>query len=116
MNLRDANPADFPAILALNAESVHFLSPLDPQRLQHLHEQASLHVVAEQQGELAGFLMAVREGADYDSINYCWFAERYAQFLYVDRVVVGVPWQGQGIGRVISTPVPGGATERCGPS
>jgi len=94
--IRDATASDFPAILALNAESVHFLSPLDDARLQRLHAQAAYHRVVEIDGEVAAFLLVLREGADYDSPNYLWFAQRYAQFLYVDRIVVDARRQGQG--------------------
>ena len=95
--IRDATASDFPAILALNAESVHFLSPLDDARLQRLHAQAAYHRVVEIDGEVAAFLLVLREGADYDSPNYLWFAQHYPQFLYVDRIVVDTRRQGQGL-------------------
>ena len=95
--IRDATASDFPAILALNAESVHFLSPLDEARLQSLQTQAAYHRVVEIDGEVAAFLLVLREGADYDSPNYLWFAQRYPQFLYVDRIVVDARRQGQGL-------------------
>lgn len=96
--IRPAGADDFPAILALNAESVHFLSPLDATRLQALHAQAAYHRVVDIDGRVVAFLLALREGADYDSPNYRWFAQRYAQFLYIDRVVVGAAQQGRGLG------------------
>jgi predicted GNAT superfamily acetyltransferase len=34
------------------------------------------------------FLIALAPGADYDSPNYQWFAQRYRDFVYVDRIVV----------------------------
>jgi len=37
--LRDATPADFPAILALNEASVAVLSPLDGPRLARLRQE-----------------------------------------------------------------------------
>jgi predicted GNAT superfamily acetyltransferase len=99
--IRDATRNDFPAILALNAESVHFLSPLDAVRLQHLHAQAAYHRLVEIDGAIAAFLLVLREGADYDSPNYRWFAQRYAQFLYVDRIVVAAAQQGQRLGALL---------------
>jgi predicted GNAT superfamily acetyltransferase len=96
--IREVTPADFPAILALNAESVQFLSPLDASRLQVLHAQAAYHRVAETQGRVAAFLLAFRECSDYASPNYRWFAQHYAEFLYIDRVVVHVAQQGRGLG------------------
>ncbi|HEX6833466.1 MAG TPA: GNAT family N-acetyltransferase [Rudaea sp.] len=98
MILRDAHAGDFASILALNAESVHFLSPLDPARLAHLHAQAAYHRVVDVDGSVRAFLLAFREGADYDSPNYRWFARQYAQFLYIDRVVVSPAARGQGLG------------------
>lgn len=100
--LRDAVPADFAAILRLNAESVHFLSPLTPERLQALHDEAAYHRVAvDADGAVQAFVLAFREGCRYDSINYRWFAARYERFLYIDRVVVSASQQGRGIGPLL---------------
>lgn len=96
--VRDATPADFPAILALNEAFVSVLSPLDGERLARLHAQAALHRVIEQDGRVGAFLLAFREGADYDSPNYRWFAQRHARFLYVDRIVVAGTTQARGAG------------------
>jgi predicted GNAT superfamily acetyltransferase len=96
--IRNAIADDFPAILALNAESVHFLSPLDAMRLRALHAQSAYHRVVEHEEKVAAFLLAFREGADYDSPNYRWFAQRYAQFLYIDRIVVAATARGLGFG------------------
>jgi predicted GNAT superfamily acetyltransferase len=96
--IRNATPDDFPAILALNAESVHFLSPLDAMRLRLLHAQAAYHRVVEHEQKVAAFLLAFRQGADYDSPNYRWFAQHYARFLYIDRIVVDASARGLGFG------------------
>jgi len=96
--IRDTKIADFPAILALNLEMEQYLSPLSQDLLSDLHAVAVYHRVIEtKQGEVAGFLLALREGADYSSVNYLWIAERYRQFLYVDRVVVAPDQQGSGL-------------------
>ncbi|MEO8780167.1 MAG: GNAT family N-acetyltransferase [Rhodanobacter sp.] len=99
--LRDATPADFPAILALNEAFVAVLSPLDGARLAQLHAQAALHRVIAQDGRIEAFLLAFREGADYDGANYRWFAQRHARFLYVDRIVVAGGGQAQGAGSAL---------------
>ena len=98
MTIRDAAQNDFPAILELNAASVHFLSPLDAAKLQHLHAQAAYHRVVELQGRVVAFLLAFREGAPYDSPNYQWFTRHYPVFLYIDRVVVDPAARGLGLG------------------
>lgn len=93
--------ADFPALLALNEESVHFLSPLSAERLNHLHSQAALHLVLEKDGQVLAFVLAFREGVDYDSPNYVWFSGHYPSFLYIDRVVVAKHAQGLGTGSLL---------------
>ena len=100
--IRDAKIADFPAILGLNLEMEQYLSPLNEELLRDLHAVAVYHRVIEtKQGEVAGFLLALREGADYSSVNYRWFAERYRQFLYVDRIVVAAAQQGKRLGQLL---------------
>jgi predicted GNAT superfamily acetyltransferase len=96
--IRPAEEGDFPAVLALNEESVEVLAPLTRERLDRLHRTASLHWVIEDGDRVVGFVMAFREGIAHDSVNYLWFAERYPKFLYIDRVVVGAQYQGQGLG------------------
>jgi predicted GNAT superfamily acetyltransferase len=94
--IRDARPADFPAIAALNLQSEQYLSPMSPARLAQLHAWAAYHRVIETEGQVAAFLLAFREGAGYDSPNYRWFSARYASFVYIDRVVVAPVHRGKG--------------------
>ena len=101
MNLRPATRADFSTALALNEQSVQFLSPLSARRLARLHAASALHCVAEQDGCVIAFLLAFREGADYDSVNYAWFAQRYPRFLYIDRVVVALDSRAHGTGSAL---------------
>lgn len=96
-----ATEADFAAILALNEESVQFLSPLTSARLQQLHAQSELHRLIEIDGAIAAFVLVFRDGAQYDSVNYRWFAQRFPRFLYVDRVVVSSRYRGRGLGVVL---------------
>lgn len=98
MPLRTASYMDFHAILALNDESEHFLSPLDEFRLTQLHEMSAVHWVMDGPDGILGFLLAFREQTDYDSLNYRWFQDRYSQFLYIDRVVVDGGKQSIGVG------------------
>jgi len=96
--LRDATEDDFAEIVALNAKAVHFTSPMDLARLRHLHAQAAYHRVVESGAGVVAFLLAFREGADYDSPNYRWFVQHEPRFLYIDRIVVAVAHQGRHLG------------------
>jgi len=93
--IRDAAEADFATMLRLNVESEHFLSPLSLPQLQSLRAQAWYCRVIGVEGAVTGFLLALREGADYASVNYQWFARRYSEFLYIDRVVIDALARGQ---------------------
>jgi len=96
MILRDAVKADGPAILSLNEESVHFLSPMDHAALAKWAEAACYLRVVESDGQVGAFLLGFRKGADYDSPNFLWFNDRFDDFVYVDRVVVSPLFRGQG--------------------
>lgn len=88
MMVRNLLPDDLDALLRLNEHWVHFLSPLSAERATALCNAAELRLVVEQQGTVVAFLLAFREGARYDSVNYQWFVQRYPRFLYIDRVAV----------------------------
>ena len=84
------------SLLALNNEHARELSWLEPERLQHLVEQAFL---ARRIGNLDAFLLAFDQGAPYDSPNFLWFRSRYPRFVYVDRIVVASSARGRGCAR-----------------
>ncbi|HJU06924.1 MAG TPA: GNAT family N-acetyltransferase [Rhodanobacteraceae bacterium] len=98
--LRDVREPDLEAVLALNNSAGSAILPLDAARLRHFFERADYFRVAEIDGRIAGFLIALREDADHSSSNFRWFRERYARFVYIDRVVIGDGFRGHGLGRV----------------
>jgi uncharacterized protein len=99
--VRDAARDDFDAVLQLNLESEAVLSPLHRARLEALHDQAWYHRVACLDGAVRAFLLALRAGADYDSPNYRWFAGRYTDFVYIDRIVVSATARRAGLARLL---------------
>jgi len=99
--IRSATEADFPDILRLNDEWVHFTSHLDAAALAGLHAQSPYHRVVEEDGRVVAFLLAMREGCDYASVNYRWFDDRGGAFLYIDRVIVDGSAQGRGVARML---------------
>jgi uncharacterized protein len=103
VQVRELERGDWPAVLALNQASVRELSPLDFPRLGYILALAyrSLVVDLGAEGGVAAFAIAVAPGAPYDSANYRWFAERYAQFLYLDRIAVAAEHRRHGLGRLL---------------
>ena len=97
--IRDASKDDFDRIVALNDAVVQETSAMDVTRLHQLHALAWHHRVAVVDGVVAGFLLAMRDGAAYANDNFAWFAARYPRFVYVDRIVVDAAASGRGVGR-----------------
>lgn len=101
ITIRNAEPKDYDFILNVNEVNVEVLSPMPMERMLWLKEMSEMFVVAEVDGELAAFLIAIREGQPYDSENYVWFSKKYPQFLYIDRIVIDEPFRAAGLGRAL---------------
>ncbi len=99
MIIRQVKKEDYPRILYLNEDLVNFLSPLDQEDLGKLVEEAEFFQVIEVEGQVEAFLIALREGKSYTSVNYLWFSKNYENFLYIDRVVVSREYMRKSLGR-----------------
>lgn len=100
MKLITPRPQDVDGVLALNQNALPEVSELTTESLARLAKQADYFKCAVgDDDEAIAFLLAMREGKDYASLNYQWFSQRYDSFLYIDRVVVAPSHQGQGIGQ-----------------
>jgi predicted GNAT superfamily acetyltransferase len=84
------------ALLALNNAHALELSWLEPERLRKLVAEA---FVARRAGVADALLLAFDQDADYDSVNFLWFRDRFDRFVYVDRVVVADAARGRGLAR-----------------
>ena len=91
-----ANAALRDAMLALNNAHAVELSWADEARMDMLVAEA---FCAARVGMVDAMLLAFAPGAAYDSANYRWFADRYASFVYVDRVVTAPAARGRGLAR-----------------
>ena len=83
-------------LLELNNRHAVELSALDAEGFKSLISQA---FVAWSVAGGRALLIALDQGAHYDSPNFQWFRQRFERFVYVDRVVVGSQAQGLGIAR-----------------
>ncbi len=100
IRLRDVNVADLDTILAINNNSGESILPIDRARMARFLEIARYFRVAEINGQVAGFLIALTPEADYDSPNFTWFKAHYPEFVYIDRVVMTPDHRRSGIGRL----------------
>ena len=98
--IRDTVNEDLEWVLAINNEAVPDVNHLSRSDLERLADLACYFRIAENDGQRAGFLIAMRSSADYESPNFRWFRKTYSDFVYIDRVVVAPGFRGLGVGKV----------------
>ena len=98
---RAIEPDDLPALLAMNNAAVPNVSPLEADELAWLVRLAGVAEAVTVEGEVRGFVLALPPDTPYLSPNYLWFSRRYADFLYVDRIVVGEGRRSAGLGTAL---------------
>src|SRR5258708_3581249 len=96
--IRPASPRDLAVVHALNEASLPHVSSIELRELERLGSIAAYFRVVEHAGEVAGFLLAMRPEAPYESVNFLWFKARYPNFLYIDRIVIAEAHRGQRLG------------------
>jgi predicted GNAT superfamily acetyltransferase len=99
--IRAATPEDQPVVHAMNDAAVPHVNALTPEQFAWLSSHADYYRVAERDGTVVGFVMAIRRGTTYWSRNYAWFTERFPDFFYLDRVVIAPEARRGGVGRAL---------------
>lgn len=100
--LRRISERDHDLVLDLNQRNVEALAPMDRARLLELDGIADRFDVVDVDGEFGGFVVTFAPGTAYDSENYRWFTERYAdRFYYLDRIVLSDRFRRQGLGTFV---------------
>ena len=103
MQIRTLSADDLPAAVALNNANIPAVTEIDLVGMTHLFSESLASLGAYDDDTLAGFSITFAPGADYHSVNYQWFAERYSDFAYLDRIAVRNDYQGRGIGAALYT-------------
>jgi predicted GNAT superfamily acetyltransferase len=98
MKLVPVEPHHFADVLALNNRHAVELSWLDRDGLCRFVDAAFDAYAA---CDRSAFMIALDQDADYDSPNFLWFRNRFARFLYVDRIVVNPSGRRQGLARAL---------------
>lgn len=97
VDIRPFAPADLAALVAINDDAHPAVPITAPAELADLIRLSRLTLVVDD-GEVAGFVIALAPGAQYASENYSWFRARSSDFLYVDRIVLAPRMRGRGVG------------------
>lgn len=123
MAVRPLTDADLDRVLELNQGALPAVGSLDLAALRVLVDRSTMALAvtrvsfdgsnddstgptgsidataASAPSELAGFCLVLPPGSEYASVNYRWFADRYTDFAYLDRVVIAPEHRGSGLGR-----------------
>ena len=97
MQVTDVSATELEEVLALNQASLPHVNSLTLREMQWFFEHAPYFRVVRHAGKLAGFMIGLGPGLDYQSPNYRYFCDRHEMFGYVDRVAVAADTQRLGI-------------------
>lgn len=101
LSIRPAALADREAILALNREGQPGVTALSAAEVEACIARATLFRVAEDAGEVSGYLVAFAAGFPSIGDEYAWFSARHDSFLYVDQIAVASKTWRRGIGSAL---------------
>lgn len=97
---RAVNAQDFDKILRINRESTPGVSAMSPDELDQLAGLCEFSSVVELNGEIFGYVFAMRAGLPYDGEEYQWLCDNLDRaFLYIDQIAIARNCKGRGHGR-----------------
>lgn len=100
MSIRRAEEKDLPRILELNNKESKWVGEKEIDFFQK-YIDIPIFDVFEANDRIVGFLMAMDQNTDYDSMNFLWFKNKFNKFYYIDRVIVDVSMRGKGIASLL---------------
>ncbi len=91
--------SDFDSIVHLNQNALEGVGPFDNESLSLLVKMADQALVVDHgDGDIAGFVITVPPGAEYDSSRYRWFEDKLSDdYVYLDRIVVSEDHRREGV-------------------
>ncbi len=86
--IRDVEASNLEAVLTLNQTEVPHVGSVDLDKMKWFAANAAYFRTVVVDKRLAAYLIGMRPGTSYESLNYRWFCDRYEDFAYVDRIAV----------------------------
>jgi len=86
-------------LLEMNEGEVPHVNSVPVALFEWFAAEAAYFHVAGVDDRPVGFLIGLTPGMPHTSHYYRWFQSRYADFVYIDRIVVGAGSRGRGVGR-----------------
>jgi predicted GNAT superfamily acetyltransferase len=98
IDIRPAQQADIPSIIAINTAGRPGVYPLTPEMVAAALASASYFMVAELHGQVAGYLIGYTAQDSCEGDEFAWFQSHLPRFLYIDQVAVAPASRRSGIG------------------
>ena len=90
--------SDFDSIVHLNQNALEGVGPLDNESLSLLVKMSDQALVVDDEGDIAGFVITLPPGTEYDSSRYRWFEDKLVDdYVYLDRIVVSDQHRREGV-------------------
>jgi predicted GNAT superfamily acetyltransferase len=98
IDIQRLSEADVPALWRINEEGLPGVGKVSPDAMSRLVDLCVFPMGAFFEGTLAGFVLCLEPKTSYGSLNYAWFNDNFAEFLYVDRIAVAERFRDQNVG------------------
>lgn len=98
MRVRDLTSDDLVIAHSINQENVPAVGHESFDDFAEIFRVCNIALALEDAGVVRGFCFVLPPGTTYDSPNYLFFADRFDDFVYLDRVAITAGHQGRGGG------------------
>jgi predicted GNAT superfamily acetyltransferase len=95
MMIRNLTPADLALVHAWNQANTPHVNSLDFAAFSKVYGMSSHRYLIEYNGSPAGFSWLMHPESLYESVNFRYFKDRFTNFLYLDRIVIGKEFRGK---------------------
>jgi predicted GNAT superfamily acetyltransferase len=92
---------DLDAVWEINQENVPAVGEESIESLGEIVASSEIALGVLEDDRIVGFCLVLPPGASYNSPNYRYFAARYQDFAYLDRVAFRASHQGRGLGSTL---------------
>jgi len=93
--------SDLPDVWEINQQNVPAVGEEHIDSLGEIVEMSELALGVVESDRLVGFCLILPPDTSYDSPNYRYFSDRFADFAYLDRVAFRAAHQGKGLGSAL---------------